>query len=79
MRSILKYLIPALVYLASLVAVAALAFAVVLVLAGPHSDLLPPAVQIAVIVLGWLSVLILPIVCAFQVWKKRKSAPPRAR
>jgi hypothetical protein len=60
----MKWLIALGVYI---VAVALTGFAslfVVLMLAGPHSDLLPPSLEIAVIMLGWLFVLVAPVLAA---------------
>ena len=40
----------------------------VMVLAGPHSSLLPQPLQIVALVLGWCAVLAVPILVARKVW-----------
>jgi hypothetical protein len=47
--------------------VAALTFFVVIFLAGPHAGLLPHALEVVVFVLGWLFVLVLPVLAARTV------------
>lgn len=42
----------------------------VLVLAGPHADLLPAPLQGLVFVGGWLAVLLLPLHLAQRVWRR---------
>lgn len=59
-----------LVYLLALILVAALAFAVVIVLAGPHAGLLPGPVEVVVLGLGWLSVAVVPVLVARRVWRR---------
>ena len=54
-------------YFASLGAVAVVAFFVVLLLAGPHAGLLPQALEVAVLIAGWLTVLCVPIWVAIAV------------
>ena len=46
-------------------------FFLVLVLAGPHSSLLPSSLQPAVLVLGWLTFLVVPLWIAGRVWRAR--------
>jgi hypothetical protein len=65
-----------LVILAWLVAVAVLGpviFFVAIVIAGPHSSMLPSAIQPAVLVIGWLVFLAGPVFVARSVW--RRTAP----
>ena len=57
-------------YVASLVIVASIAFVVVILVAGPHSGLLPHWAEGAVLALGWLAVLIVPFVVAGVVWRR---------
>ena len=59
----------ALAYLLALPVVAAIAFVVVLVLAGPHAGLLPHWLEAAVLALGWLAVLVAPALVARKVWR----------
>lgn len=66
----MKYLLTALAYLLAVVAIAALAFVVVLFVAGPHAGLLPQWLEVVVIVLGWLAILVLPVLLARTVWRR---------
>ena len=61
-------------YLLSLPLVAVIVFFVVIFLAGPHAALLPHAMEVVVIVLGWLCVLALPAWIAWQTWKRLGSS-----
>ena len=45
-------------------------FFAVIVLAGPHSSMLPSVVQPGVLLLGWLVFLIVPILIARRVWRR---------
>lgn len=58
-------------YLGSLVIVAAIAIVLVLILAGPHAGLLPGWAENTVLLLGWVSVVVLPIITARKVWRSR--------
>jgi hypothetical protein len=57
-------------YALSLALVAVGAFFVVLVLAGPHSDILPGWGGVIVLGLGWLAVLLLPAFASQVVWRR---------
>ncbi len=48
--------------------VAALSFAVVIVLAGPHSGLLPEWIEVLVLALGWMATLAVPVWVGRRVW-----------
>lgn len=63
-------------YLAALAAVAVLAFFAVMFLAGPHAGLLPHALEVVVLILGWLSVLVLPLLAAGAVWRRLRKTMP---
>jgi len=45
-------------------------FFVALILAGPHSSLLPSAIQPAVLVMGWIVFLGAPLLVARTVWRR---------
>jgi hypothetical protein len=45
-------------------------FLVMVVLAGPHSSILPSAVQPAVWLLGWAAVLLVPALVARMAWRR---------
>jgi hypothetical protein len=66
----MKGLLTAVVVLLSLVFTAGVALAVVLVFAGPHSDILPSWLQIVVGALGWLAVIAVPIVVGKATWRR---------
>ena len=73
----MRYLATALAYLLSLVVIAAISLAVVLLVAGPHSGLLPSWLEPWVLGLGWLVILILPVLIARKVWRRfDRSARP---
>ncbi len=57
-------------FLVTLFIVAALAVVCVMLLAGPHSGIMPPALEPVVLALGWLAVLGLPAFVAYRVWRK---------
>jgi hypothetical protein len=65
-----RLLLVAATYLGALVLVTPIVFAIVIFLAGPHAGLLPQALEVAVMITGWLAVLILPALVARAVWKK---------
>jgi ABC-type nickel/cobalt efflux system permease component RcnA len=65
-----RVLITIATYFLTLLVVAVVAFFVVIFLAGPHAGLLPHAMEVVVLVLGWLSVLILPFWGAWIIWKR---------
>lgn len=63
-------------YLGALLAVAVAAFCVVIFLAGPHAGLLPHTLEVVVLLLGWLSVLVLPVWAAWAVWCRGSNTGP---
>ncbi|MFZ5570491.1 MAG: hypothetical protein ACOZF0_08800 [Thermodesulfobacteriota bacterium] len=66
----MKIIVTIAAYLLSLAVIAAAAFFVVLILAGPHSGLLPSWLEPVVLGIGWLVVLVLPIWIALKVWRR---------
>lgn len=66
----MRLFLTVLTYLGSFIAVAAVTLFAVLFLAGPHAGLLPKPVEVVVIGLGWLVVLILPVLLARTVWRR---------
>ena len=50
--------------------VAAIAFIVVIFLAGPHAGILPAPLEAAVLALGWLAVLVIPALAAVKGWQR---------
>ena len=65
-----KWSITLAVWLATLVLVTVVAFVAVIVLAGPHAGLLPQWAEAVVLGLGWLAVLVLPVLAARKVWRR---------
>ena len=63
-------------YLGTLAVVAVAAFFIVIVLAGPHAGLLPQALEVPVLVVGWLAVLGVPLWAARTVWRRTRPAMP---
>jgi hypothetical protein len=50
-------------------------FVVTVVLAGPHSSMLPSLLQPAVLALGWLVLLLVPLWVARLVWRRTRPSP----
>jgi hypothetical protein len=66
----MRYLWALLAYIVSLIVIAALAFVIVIVLAGPHAGLLPRWAEILVLSAGWIAVVAVPIWVAVRVYKR---------
>ncbi|HEX5803090.1 MAG TPA: hypothetical protein VFY24_08700, partial [Azospira sp.] len=67
----------AVAYIVSLAITAAVSFFAVLVLAGPHAGLLPSWLEPVVLGMGWLAVLVVPVLAARVVWHRLgRSEPP---
>jgi hypothetical protein len=66
----MRILVTLLAFLALLLSTAATAFFAVLILAGPHGGVLPRALHPATLALGWLCVLVVPLVGARWVWRR---------
>ena len=66
----MRWLLALLVWVGSLALLAPVCFFAVMVLAGPHSSLLPSFLQPLVLVLGWAIVLVVPVVVARAVWRR---------
>jgi len=65
-----RWLLALLAWLGSLVLLAPLCFFAAIVLAGPHSSILPSFLQPLALVLGWASVLVVPVWFARVVWRR---------
>jgi hypothetical protein len=57
-----------------MVVVAPILFFLTMVLAGPHSSVLPSWMQPAILVLGWAALFVCPVLAARAVWKCRAPA-----
>lgn len=66
----MRLFVTALAYLLSVIAIGGSTFFIVILLAGPHSDLLPGWLQLIVIGLGWLAIFVLPVFIARAVWQR---------
>lgn len=65
----MRLLLTALAYILALAVVALISFFAVIVLAGPHAGLLPPPLEVVVLIAGWLTVLVLPLLAARALWR----------
>lgn len=72
----MRALVTLLVYLLSLVPTAVAAFYAVLFLAGPHGGVLPSSLHTATLVIGWLCVLLIPMLVARWAWRRYSRANP---
>lgn len=68
--SLMRILRTLVAWLVTLLLVAAVAFALVIVLAGPHAGLLPHWLEVVVLALGWLCVVVVPALVARRVWRR---------
>ena len=68
MSTLARVLIAFIAWTAAFAVLSPVCFFVVVLLAGPHSSMLPSAVQPAIWALGWLALLVLPIVVARRAW-----------
>lgn len=66
----LRIVLSLIAYVVALAAVAVIAFFPVIFLAGPHAGLLPGWLEAVVLGLGWLAVLLLPVLAARAVWRR---------
>lgn len=70
MKTPLRYALTAAAFLVALVGVGAVSAVIAIVFAGPHSDLLPMPLQVAVYVLCWAAILVLPFIAASAAWRR---------
>lgn len=68
----MRFVVAALAYLAALAVVAPLVFLAVLVLAGPHADLVPSWLQPPIVVTGWAVILVVPALISRGVWRRSR-------
>jgi hypothetical protein len=66
----MRAFLTALTYLASFLVVGGLTLVIVLVVAGPHSGLLPRWLEGVVLALGWAAVFLLPMLPTHWVWRR---------
>ncbi len=70
MRPLARGLIAFVAGSAALAVLSPIVFFVMVVLAGPHSSVLPSPVQPAVWLLGWAAVLLVPLLVARVAWRR---------
>lgn len=70
----MRWLLAVATWLIAVVVLAPVLFFVTMILAGPHSSVLPSWMQPAVLVLGWAAFLAGPVFAARMMWKWRRRA-----
>jgi hypothetical protein len=78
MTAFARYVVAVLLWLGIAILLAPVFLLVVVVLAGPHSSVLPSRVQPAVVVIGWLGLLAAPFPIARALLKRIWPAVPRS-
>jgi hypothetical protein len=71
-----RVLLTLVAYVTSLILIAGVSFVVVIFLAGPHAGLLPHWLEVVVLCLGWLAILVVPVLAAAKVWRRLGATPP---
>jgi hypothetical protein len=71
-----RVLLTLVAYVTSLILIAGVSFVVVIFLAGPHAGLLPHGLEVVVLCLGWLAILVVPVLAAAKVWHRLGATPP---
>lgn len=66
----MRWLLAILAWLGAVAVMGPVIFFVVIVLAGPHSSMLPSAIQPAVLVIGWVVFLVCPVFVARFAWRR---------
>lgn len=69
----MKWLVAFGVYIVGVALTGLTSLFVVLMLAGPHSDLLPHSLEVVVIMLGWMFVLVAPALAARSALRRHDS------
>ena len=70
MSALARGLMAFIAWTATALVLAPICFFVAVLLAGPHSSMLPSSLQPPVLVLGWLVLLVAPILVARRVWRR---------
>ena len=76
---LVRRLLAMLAWLLAVAILGPLIFFVAIVLAGPHSSMLPSAIQRLVIISGWVVFLTGPVFVARWVWRRSDPASSRLR
>jgi hypothetical protein len=72
-RSVMRVLLTAMVWLVTTAILAPVCFFGTMILAGPHSSMLPSFIQPAILLLAWLVFLAGPAAIARLVWRRHGS------
>ncbi|HET9270241.1 MAG TPA: hypothetical protein VFO31_18825 [Vicinamibacterales bacterium] len=78
MRPVARVLIAFIAWSGAFAVLSPIVFFVTVLLAGPHSSMLPSAVQPAVWLLGWAAVLLVPVLVARMAWRRTQPPSPPA-
>lgn len=70
MSTLARVLVTFIVWSASFAVLAPVCFFVTVLLAGPHSSMIPSWLQPPVWLLGWLVLLVVPILAARAAWRR---------
>ena len=70
----MRWLLTLLTWVITVAVLAPVCFIVTMVLAGPHSSILPSSLQPLVLALGWIVFLVCPVLAARAVWRRRAPA-----
>jgi hypothetical protein len=65
-----RWLLAIVTWIVSTAILAPVCFVAVIILAGPHSSMLPSVIQPAVLLAGWIVVLAAPFWAARKVWQR---------
>jgi hypothetical protein len=76
MTPLARVLVTFIAWSAAALLLAPICFFTVILLAGPHSSMLPSAVQPAVLLLGWAAWIVAPIDVARRIWQRTRRSPP---
>ena len=66
----MRYLVTLLAFLAALAVTAVAMFLAVIFLVGPHGGVLPSWLETATLALGWVVVLVIPLLVARRTWRR---------
>ena len=70
-----RWLLVVLAWVVSAALLAPICFFVAILLAGPHSSMLPGVLQPLVLLLGWAVFLVTPVLVARGVWRRTGRTP----
>ena len=76
----MRWVLTLLAWLAAVAVIAPVTVLITVVLAGPHSSMLPSVIQPAVLLSGWLAVIVGPVIVARAVFarlRRRESQPQK--